>query len=243
MSGWAHPSRDLFRAGRGAMAPTAADRERVRARLAAKLGAAAMGAAITTTSTATGAAGGTAGAGGTVTKGGGLALFAKLGVSIVILGGVASIATSRLLSHRDPIDAATATSLVAPVTAPSSTNEAAPVATATNTISVDDLPSAPKAPATAAPKKTAAASDPAEEARMVAQIDEALRSSDTARALAHADEHAKKFPNGVLVEEREGGRAIARCMAGSRSSADAFLAAHPRSPMRVRILAACGTKE
>ena len=240
MSGWAHPSRDLFRAGRGAMAPTATNRERVRARLAAKLGAAAMGTAITTTSPA--ASAGAAGGVGTVTKGGGLALFAKITASIVILGGVASIAMPRLLSRHDPVPAVTTTAFVEPASAPSSTSHVAPVATTTNTISVDDLPSAPKAHAPAGPKKTTA-SDPAEEARMVARIDDALRSADPARALALADEHAKKFPNGVLVEEREGGRAIARCMNGSRSSADAFLAAHPRSPMRGRILAACGTKE
>lgn len=77
---------------------------------------------------------------------------------------------------------------------------------------------------------------------MVAAVDAALRAGDAAGALAAADAHERSFPNGALAEEREGGRAIARCMTGSRASADAFLAAHPRSTMRGRILAACGAK-
>lgn len=236
MSGWDHESADLFRAGKTAMSPTASDRERVRARLAAKLGAAAVGAAITTTTAKAGAA-----------KGGAVAMFAKIAAPIVIAGGAATIAAPHLMKTHAPPPPVVVTATATAIT----TSAPAPVAatTTTTTVTVDDLPPATPAPARA---KKAAAPAPAavdtseaalEEARLVARIDAALRDGDAARALGLAEEHVRKFPHGMLVEEREGGRAIARCMSGSRSSADAFLAAHPRSPMRGRIVAACGTKE
>ncbi len=249
MSAWDHESADLFRAGRTAMSPSPADRERVRARLAAKLGAAAVGAAITTT-TATTAAKASAG----VAKGSGaLATFAKIAAPIVLAGGAATLAAPHVMnSHAPPpvaaiAPAAPAAKAVDPAPAsPANTN----LTTATTaTIAVDDLPPAKTAPVR--PKRSAApvpaAVDTSEaaldEARLVGRIDAALRDRDAARALRLADEHAQQYPHGVLVEEREGGRAIARCMSGSRASADAFLAAHPRSPMRGRIVAACGTKD
>ena len=56
-----------------------------------------------------------------------------------------------------------------------------------------------------------------------------------------AAEHERRFPRGTLAQERDGARVVARCMSGAKSSsgAEAFLAAHPRSPMRARIVAAC----
>jgi hypothetical protein len=119
-----------------------------------------------------------------------------------------------------------------------------------------DVPDAPEAPvteqarATVAPKRAArtvptahAPADALEEARLVGALDAALRSGDGPRALSLADEHARRFPHGSLADEREAGRVLARCMTGARaaSGADAFLAAHPRSPMRGRILATCRT--
>jgi hypothetical protein len=81
-----------------------------------------------------------------------------------------------------------------------------------------------------------------EEAALVAAIDAALRAGDVAGASRLADDHQRRFPAGLLVEEREGARVIARCTtSASAGAADAFLRAHPRSPMRSRILAACGT--
>jgi hypothetical protein len=73
-------------------------------------------------------------------------------------------------------------------------------------------------------------------------MDAALRAGDGARALRLADDHERRFPDGLLVEEREGARVVARCSsAPSAAAADEFLRAHPRSPMRVRILSVCGT--
>jgi hypothetical protein len=82
----------------------------------------------------------------------------------------------------------------------------------------------------------------AEEALLVGEIDDALRSGDGGGALRLAAEHERRFPRGVLTQEREGARVVARCMNGAKGSsgAEAFLAAHPKSPMRARIVAACG---
>lgn len=246
MSGWEHESADLFRAGKSGMAPTAADRERVRARLAAKLGAAAVGATITTTT-----AKASAGAGAGAAKGSAIALFAKIAAPIVLAGGAATLAAPHVMKAHPPPPAVVTAPL--PVPPPRAVEPPPPpaVVTAPATVAVDDLPPAKgQVPATApvrAAKKAAPPAltpeDAAEEARLVARIDGALRDGDAAAALRLADEHATRFPTGVLVEEREGGRAIARCMSGSRASGDAFLAAHARSPMRGRIVAACGTKE
>jgi hypothetical protein len=241
VSAWEHPSRDLFRAGRRGMAPTTADRERVRARLAVKLGAPAVGAAITTTSaTAGGATAAAATATGSAAKSGIVAFVAKIAIPLLLIGGAATVAAPHLTKKSEP-PVAVATSTTPVVTPSPATAPVVPPPVETATVSVSDLPTAATAPPRA--KTIAPASDPVEEARMVAAIDDALRANDPARALRLADDHAKKFPSGVLVQEREGGRAIARCMSGSRASADAFLAAHPRSPMRDRIAAACGAKQ
>jgi hypothetical protein len=111
-------------------------------------------------------------------------------------------------------------------------------------------PSPSPSPSTAASTSTSAsggakaAVDPGAEVRLVGEMEAALRRRDTAGALALAAEHERLFPAGMLVEEREGARTIARCMQADRTSAvglgRAFLAGHARSPLRARILEACG---
>jgi len=126
-------------------------------------------------------------------------------------------------------------------------------------ITADGLPDAPK-PSSHAPRSPAHGSTPPPpalaaasaststaplesapdaEAALVGQMDGALRAGDGARAMRLAAEHETRFPRGLLVEEREGTRVIARCLAGSLSGAAPFLDAHPRSPMRARIVASC----
>lgn len=129
-----------------------------------------------------------------------------------------------------------------------------------------DLPSAPSAVATSiAPRSNVAvasagtaveaatgasalapdAPSSSEELALVGAIDAALRAGDPARALARVADHERAFPSGRFVEEREGGRVIARCMSGAGDvrSVRAFVDAHPRSPMRLRVVAACGESE
>jgi hypothetical protein len=70
----------------------------------------------------------------------------------------------------------------------------------------------------------------------------ALASRSDAEALRLADEHARTFPRGTLVEERESVRAIVLCH-GSEGAREATLQSferrYPRSPQGARVRAAC----
>jgi hypothetical protein len=222
--------------------------------------------------TAAGAGAG-AGAGAAVAaKGITLALVAKIAVPLVIAGaGIA--AAPHVMQSRAQAPAVT-TTLAAPAHVPAHPQPTtapvlppAPSLDADPVLPVDALPIAPPreaprarlapsrpavspaitAPAAAPVPAAAAAPSSAtsgEEAALAFAIDAALRAGDSAGALRLASDHQRRFPRGVLTEEREGARVVAQCMSGARSPAAAasFLSAHPRSPMRARIVAACGTE-
>jgi hypothetical protein len=104
------------------------------------------------------------------------------------------------------------------------------------------LPSRPATPVRRPPP--AATADIAEEARLVAAAQAALRDGDPTRALASLDEHVRRFPKGDMQREREALRVIAECNRGHASEvattaralvADPALAAHAS-----RIRHACG---
>ena len=203
------------------------------------------------------------------TKGVTFGLIAKIMTPIVI-AGVGLAAAPRVIAHvKAPSAAATARALPSPekaadprsatasattvTAAPATENRAAdaPALTVdTLLIAVDALPAATasttmRAPSPAVPTTAPSAAMSSEEALLVGEIDTALRNGDAGGALRLAADHERRFPRGVLAQEREGARVVARCMNGSKSSsgAAAFLAAHPRSPMRARIVAACETGE
>lgn len=73
-----------------------------------------------------------------------------------------------------------------------------------------------------------------------------LQDKRPAVALALLDRHAADHADGVLTEEREALRALARCAAGDvstgRSVMQTFLRAHPRSTYAARVRAACEGK-
>jgi hypothetical protein len=81
------------------------------------------------------------------------------------------------------------------------------------------------------------------ETRLVRAGVAALHSRDPAHALALFDEHARKYPSGILAEERAAERVIALCGLGRYSEARAataeFLRDHPRSPVSARLRASC----
>ena len=217
---------------------------------------------------------GAAGA-GVAAKGLSLAFIAKIAVPIVIAGaGLAAaphvIASRTPVAPLAPAVPATVAQ-AAPVTSAAPFTPAAPPAPVP--VAIEPLPTvattttattSPFAPRAVAPRpaqpvaaaEAARAPSPAtarapssanegEEAALVGAIDAALRSGDSAGALRLAADHQRRFPQGVLSEEREGARVVARCMASRSPSASdaasAFLASHPRSPMRARIAATCGT--
>jgi hypothetical protein len=81
------------------------------------------------------------------------------------------------------------------------------------------------------------------ETRLVRAGVAALHSGDSARALALFDEHARKYPRGVLAEERAAERVVALCNLGRYGEAHAaaaeFLRDHPHSPASTRVHASC----
>jgi hypothetical protein len=81
------------------------------------------------------------------------------------------------------------------------------------------------------------------ETRLVRAGVAALHSGDSARALALFDEHAIKYPRGVLAEERAAERVVALCNLGRYSEAHAaateFLRDHPHSPASTRVHGSC----
>lgn len=223
---WGMESETLFRDARRALSPTAQDRARVRERLAAQLAA---GAAAASVATATSKA----------TVASKSALYAKILASIALVTGATLVVGPRAFTKSDATRA---------IVAPAPTKAAIariversriappPVAAA---VTRDEVVPAPRPVVRPAPSGVASA----DEVALVAELDGALRAGDAARALRLAADHERRFPRGLLVEERDGARVIARCINGSTSNADAFLAAHPRSPMRARITSACAVKE
>ena len=94
----------------------------------------------------------------------------------------------------------------------------------------------------AAPSSTHGA-DSAEELTLVRAMQQALRSGNPSEALALAADHARRFPRGMLLEEREGVRAVAQCQLASPAARGAILTAFARhfatSPYGARVKAAC----
>ena len=82
-----------------------------------------------------------------------------------------------------------------------------------------------------------------EETKLLAQVNEALRAGDPAGAQALLDDYDQRFPTGVLREEMQATRVIARCQATPSSfaqeSARQFLTQHPASPLASRVASSC----
>jgi hypothetical protein len=84
----------------------------------------------------------------------------------------------------------------------------------------------------------------AEETRLLREADAATRAGEPARALSLLAEHARRFPQGVLAEERDVERLLALCAAGrteeARTAAAELLQTRPRSPLAGRVRGSCG---
>lgn len=97
-----------------------------------------------------------------------------------------------------------------------------------------------------AQKAREAPSTLAEEIALLEKIRAALLADAPTRALDHVREHARRFPRGVLAQEREALRAVAMCTAGQsggRAKAKSFTRAHPQSPLVAKVRAACSDEE
>jgi TolA-binding protein len=191
------------------------------ARLAGKLGPLLGPAPV-----APGAAGGGAAAGGAAAKVGLGAL------ALIVAGGAAW-----LLSTRDAsLPPKVASSAAAPAPAPAPVAAPAPSAVVTSPPLVVAPPSA-ELPSPSPPKATPVT--PPSEADLLEQARAALKAGDSARALQRASEHAKRYPRGVLVQEREvlaiqALRRLGRDAEADRR-ADAFARAYPGSAFQRKL--------
>jgi type IV secretory pathway VirB10-like protein len=87
----------------------------------------------------------------------------------------------------------------------------------------------------------------ADELRLMRSASDALADSDVPRTLQLLSEHAEKFPEGALREERRALRVIALCKQGRSHFAlverDEFLSSSPRSPLTARVREACESSQ
>jgi hypothetical protein len=109
-------------------------------------------------------------------------------------------------------------------------------------------PDAPEpSPVVAAAELSAAGEAPshhlAEELRLMRAASAALSANDIPRTLNLLSEHAERFPDGALREERRALRVISLCKQGRSHFAlverDEFLSSSPRSPLTARVREAC----
>lgn len=216
----------LLNATRAGTEPDANARARVRAGLAASLASAgALKAGITTR------------------VGLGAKLWLLSAFAIAVLVGVSLLGQPENSAPAPaPARASAAASLAAspPDARPASTIVAVPSALAA--VSTPAAANAPR-PAASQPRVAAKAEEPADELALVSAMQLALRSGNASQALALANEHARRFPGGALVQEREGARAIAHCQLATPASRSAILASFEQryagSPYAARVKDAC----
>jgi hypothetical protein len=204
----------LLRATRAALRPQASDRERVLAGLRDRLGAPAAGAA---------AKAATVQASRTMWT---VAGAAFVGVGGVVAFGLSSLSTPTPTPSLAPA-ASAAPAAPAPVAAPV-VPEAAP----------SPLPAVPATPSVLTRRDRLA-----EEVAILSQAAKDLRAGHAATALSALNEHQKKFPSGLLTQERRAARAEALCSLGRFGEADAELTTlvrtAPQSPLTVRAQQRC----
>jgi hypothetical protein len=228
-------ARALLRAARPFDEPSQEDHRRVRSSVLGRVGAgAAVGLAATVSTSTLAASTGTLLA-GTVTK---------IGIAVLLAGGISTGAYFAVRSHRPPPAPAVAAVQVAPAAAP----EPQPVAAVPETQPTDDVAKAADAPAPALRSKDKArprvSGDIEGEVQLLEIADADLRRGDTSGALAALAEHAAKYPTGALRQERDGMNVVALCKAGrqaeGRAAAEKFLSRGSKSALASRIRAACG---
>jgi hypothetical protein len=87
----------------------------------------------------------------------------------------------------------------------------------------------------------------AEETRLLQAAQRELARKNTSAALTLLDEHAARFPRGVLAQERSAARVLALCDLGhsadARRAAEAFIRSAPQSPLVPRLRASCALTE
>jgi hypothetical protein len=211
---------ELVQAGREALRPNDADRERILQALLPRLGGGLGAEGLNAPSTAPAAAGGIA---------------AKVAAAIAVIGVAGG--GLFLVLRGEPAPRPTTTTPV-----PSAAVPAAPVDEVP-----ESTPSAVRRAATAeepAPVAPRPADSLAEEVAILSQASAALHGGRPAAALKALDEHRRKFPRGALAQERTSARIQALCALGRTKEAQSELArlarTSPSSPHLARARKACG---
>jgi hypothetical protein len=236
MSGLSKDAQDILNSARHLDDPTDVERARVKKALFVSVAA-----GITATTASTGAAVAAAAAPAAATTVAAVTIpVAKLVLSaVLVLSGVGggvwwqahrANAPARAVHQTSPHVAGTV-ALVAPTIQP------APLET----------PEAPEAPALARHRHAAAphvaASRLQEEIALLGGVNAALRSDDAHTALDLLADYEARFPHGMLREEVQATRIIARCQLtpgrATTTAATMFLAAHPSSPLASRVRGSC----
>ncbi len=215
---------ELVRAGRALSQPTAADRRRIGEALRARLGAAVLPVEVM-----------------------GFSLVARLRwpLAASALVGVL-LGRALLLASQHQVEATTAllsppVSVVAtgsPVVAPAPTVQSPTASVRPAIVSAEPAQRGVlAAKARAAPVAEDAL---AQEVELLSQATGDLHAARASDALKLLDEHQRKFPNGILKEERRAARAQALCALGRRGEAQAELARLPeQSPSAARARQVC----
>jgi hypothetical protein len=217
---------ELVQAGREAFRPNTADRERVFQALLPSVGSG-LAPGGTTPSTAPAAASGT----GAIVK-----AMAAL-VAIGVAGGSLILALGREPAPQGPAampPAKSAAVAPAPTDKPPETVPSA-------------LPQAPPAEKHAPAASSRPADSLAEEVAILSRASAELHAGRPAAALHALEEHRRKFPRGVLAQERTSARVQALCALGRMKQAQGELAqlaqSSPNSPHVARARKACGSEK
>jgi hypothetical protein len=249
-------AQSIVDAARADDSPTGQSKPRIKRRVLARVAAAALAgtAAATASRTAASVATGS-GAGGAATIAGGAATSAgaKIIVGVAMSALVASatatgVVVSRELASPAPAVEVARTARVAPAPPrktlairqspaeapmPVAPPSAAPVLVRGNTLPA----AAPKEPLRESKTETLE-----QELPLLQGAQRALRTGDLEQALTMLDSHAKRFPDGVLAEERRAVHAMALCRTNSgaaRAEADEFLREAASSPLAERVREEC----
>lgn len=217
----------LVSAGRGALRPSAADRERITAGLRARLGGAVLPLeAVAATSLASRLA------------------WAKLSMVGAVLG-IAGGTTLFALHEPSPAPNAPVRDVFAAHAAHAAQAVQAPVERpfpAPNPAAAAAASAEPE-PVPVSPRRSDRL---AEEVSILSRATSDLHAGRPASALRAVEEHRRKFPNGLLAEERRAALVQALCALGRRDEAEPELARlariAPQSANTLRAKQVCGAK-
>lgn len=214
------PAEELVRAGRAAFQPSEADRERVFQALLPHTGGA----------EGVGTGEGLAPAGAAAK-----ASLAKISAVVIALG----VAGGGLYLSTRPESSPTK----APASMPAKPAHIEPAPADDAPVSVPTTPEPPSVEKRA-PAAARSADSLAQEVAILSRAGAELHAGRPAAALTALDEHQRKFPSGVLGQERSAARVQALCALGrtkeARSAFERLARTAPSSPHVVRARKACG---